>query len=76
MAYDDTHCVCRGRKPTHTLLCDECDRYLATHPDRHPDHAALRDPTTAVEYRRAAAIRLLAAARTRPKASPHPVHVL
>jgi hypothetical protein len=67
MAYDDTHCVCLGTKPTGTLLCDPCNTFLATHPDRQYDYRALKDPTNSTESKRAAAIRLLATARTRTK---------
>jgi hypothetical protein len=59
MSYHDNKCVCGRKKPTDTLLCDDCLR------DAEPAYLrAYSSPEQfGRDYRRTAAIRLLSAAR-------------
>ena len=61
MSYEDTHCVCGGRKETETMICPTC---VAKVKDT-PDYKAYLDKSVNVNYRRGAAIRTLAACRRR-----------
>jgi hypothetical protein len=61
MSYANTACPCGGRKRTETMLCNNCEQAFAATPDRQ----RMDDPTAPWESRRAAAIRILAAARRR-----------
>ncbi len=63
MSYENTQCPCGGKKPTDTMLCDDCETALA-------DHPAMRwftDRSQPVESRRNAAIVLVTAARQRKR---------
>jgi hypothetical protein len=61
MAYHDTTCVCGNKKPTDTLLCDEC-RQAA---DQTTWTIYTQSERFSNAIRRSAAIRLLSAARRR-----------
>ena len=61
MSYDNTHCVCGGRKLVETMLCGDCETFVSSKPER----ARMDDPTATWEARRGAAIRVLAQARRR-----------
>lgn len=61
MAYDDSKCPCGGRKAPGTMLCDDC---VAAFKDRK-ELAEYQDGKLALEYRRHAAMILLALARGR-----------
>ncbi len=68
MSYENMSCPCGGRKPTDTMLCEDCERAFA---DR-PEMATMRDGEATVEYRRTAAIILVTLARKRGRCSPPP----
>jgi hypothetical protein len=61
MSYENSKCPCGGKKPTSTMLCDDCNSWLAN--DR--DMKIFRDGNQPDWYRRGAAIRLLSIARRR-----------
>jgi hypothetical protein len=61
MSYENTQCPCGGKKPTDTMLCDDCEIAL----DKHPSMKWFRDGSQPVEARRHAAIILVSAARSR-----------
>lgn len=61
MSYDNRNCVCGGKKPTDTMLCDDCNAWLEN--DR--DMKTFRDGTQPVWHRRSAAIKLLSLCRKR-----------
>lgn len=63
MSYENTNCPCGGKKPTDTMLCDDC---LAAFADR-PEMATLNQRTASFEYRRHAAIILISLARQRKR---------
>lgn len=63
MSYEDTHCPCGGKKPTDTMLCDLCVDYLK---DRR-EMKEMSDITLRVDYRRSAAVILIALARRRTR---------
>jgi hypothetical protein len=62
VSYEDTNCPCGDRKPTDTLLCDACMEHLK---DRR--EMATFKSNEPVEWRRHAAIILLALARGRKR---------
>lgn len=64
MSYEDTNCPCGGKKPTDTMLCDEC---LAAFADR-PEMGIFKDGSQNVASRRHAAIILVTLARGRKRA--------
>jgi hypothetical protein len=61
MSYENTVCPCGDKKPADTMLCDEC--YKAFRDRREMDD--YQDPTLPLEYRRHAAVVLVALARGR-----------
>ena len=61
MSYDNTKCPCGGKKPTDTMLCADCNTWLAD--DR--EMKTFRDGNAPVLWRRSAAISLLSMARKR-----------
>jgi len=61
MAYSDTKCVCGSKKLTDSLLCAEC----CAKADVQDMRAYSDSVTFGRDFRRAAAIRLLAFARRR-----------
>lgn len=61
MGYDDSHCPCGGRKEPGTMLCADC---VAAFKDRK-ELSDYQDGKLSLEYRRHAAIILLALARGR-----------
>lgn len=63
MSYEDTKCPCGGKKPTQTMLCDECVEHFK---DRR-ELREYQDGTLPLEYRRNAAIILLSLARKRKR---------
>lgn len=63
MAYEDTKCPCGGKKPTDTMLCDDCVEHLK---DRR-EMAEYQDITLRHDYRRSAATILVSLARQRNK---------
>lgn len=62
MSYEDTHCPCGDKKPTDTMLCDAC---VEAFKDRK--EMATYNSSEPVEYRRHAAMILLALARGRKR---------
>ena len=67
MSYDDTRCPCGDRKPTDTMLCDAC----VSHLQARREMAIFRSPDDDVQYRRHAAVVLLALARGRKRSVPN-----
>jgi hypothetical protein len=63
MSYENTNCPCGEKKPTDTMLCDACNAHFA---DRR-EMADYQNGGLKVEWRRGAAIILLALARRRKK---------
>jgi hypothetical protein len=63
MSYEDTKCPCGGKKPTDTMLCDDCEKALA---DRR-EMATFKDLNASVELRRHAATILVSLARGRKR---------
>jgi hypothetical protein len=63
MSYENTSCPCGGKKPTDTMLCDDCEAYLAN----HPAMKYFKDPRESVESRRQSAIILVTVARGRKR---------
>jgi hypothetical protein len=61
MSYEDTNCPCGGRKERETMLCQLCEQHVAGSFDRR----RMDDESSTWGQRRAAAIRVLAAVRTR-----------
>ena len=61
MSYSDTNCPCGGKKPTDTMLCDDCNTAYA----EHPSMRVFRDKTNSTDSRRHAAIVLLSLSRKR-----------
>ncbi len=66
MSFDNTHCVCGGRKLVETMLCGDCETFVVGTPDR----ARMDDPSAPWQARRGAAIRVLAQARQRKDFKP------
>lgn len=63
MSYENTQCPCGGEKPCSTMLCDDCNGAFA----ERPEMSAYQDSTLGLDYRRHAAIILLALARQRKR---------
>jgi hypothetical protein len=61
MSYEDTSCPCGGKKERETMLCNDCEQYLAD----HPAMKVFRDKSDSAESRRHAATILLTVARKR-----------
>ena len=61
MSYEDTSCPCGGKKERETMLCNDCEQYLAD----HPAMAVFKDKSNSNESRRHAAMILLTLARKR-----------
>ena len=61
MSYENTHCVCGGKKQTDTMLCGDCEKSVAGMFDRRE----MDNEAAPLEQRRSAAIRCLAVARRR-----------
>ena len=59
MSYHDTRCPCGGKKPTDTMLCDNCNQRLS----ERREMAIFRNEKEDQSYRRHAAIILLSLAR-------------
>lgn len=64
MSYENTSCPCGWKKPTNTMLCDEC---VEAFKDR-PELKAYQDHTADTGYRRHCAIILVSNARKRRRA--------
>ena len=63
MSWEDTNCPCGGKKERETMLCRECETYLADHPAmKH-----FRDEQCPPAGRRHAAIVLLTCSRSRKR---------
>jgi hypothetical protein len=63
MSWEDTDCPCGGKKERETMLCRECETYLADHPAmKH-----FRDEQCPPAGRRHAAIVLLTCSRSRKR---------
>lgn len=63
MAYHDTNCPCGGKKPTDTMLCDEC----VTEFSHRRELKDYQDGSQPVDHRRHAAEILLALAHGRKR---------
>lgn len=63
MSYENTACPCGDKKPSDTMLCDECYKAFR---DRR-EMSDYQDPTAPVEYRRHAAVVLVSLARERKR---------
>lgn len=63
MAYENTQCVCGGKKERETMLCPDCKAYVAS----TIEAASLDDHRIPWQSRRNAAIRVLSLARGRNK---------
>lgn len=61
MAFDDMRCPCGGTKMSETMLCLECEAAFTGTLDSKDFH----DSRLSVDFRRTAAIKLLAMARRR-----------
>ena len=61
MSYENNQCVCGGKKPTETMLCDECEAAVAGSFDRK----RMDDKTASYEDRRRSAIFVLSVCRKR-----------
>jgi hypothetical protein len=66
MSYENTQCVCGGRKLTDTMLCADCEKAVEGTFDRRE----MENPAATWEQRRNAAIRCLAVARRRNPSLP------
>jgi hypothetical protein len=66
MSYENTQCVCGGKKERETLLCAACNDHLADTFEME----TINRPAERWESRRSAAIKLLGMARKRNKALP------
>lgn len=69
MSYENTQCPCGGKKPTQTMLCDDC---LEAFKDRK-ELATFQDTSHGLEMRRHAAIILLSLARRRNRQESLPL---
>lgn len=71
MSYEDTRCPCGGKKPTDTMLCDECNTALKD----HPSMKVFRDAAKySVDSRRHAALVLITLSRARKRQKELPLH--
>jgi hypothetical protein len=61
MSYENTHCVCRGKKLTDTFLCPACEEAVKDTTDRR----RMDDISAPWDARRMSAIRVLATCRQR-----------
>ena len=61
MSFENQHCPCGGKKPTDTMLCDDCNSTF----NARREWREYQDGTLPISYRRNAAIILLALARRR-----------
>jgi hypothetical protein len=61
MSYENNDCPCGGRKDRETMLCQPCEQHVAGSFDRRE----MDNQAATLGQRRAAAIRVLAAVRTR-----------
>jgi len=62
MSYENTSCPCGGKKPTDTMLCDECNEAFKDRPEMR-----YLDPQWSTESRRHDAIILVSLARKRKR---------
>lgn len=65
MSYENTKCPCGGTKERETMLCADCEEYLA---DRK-EMKVYRDIQHPLEYRRSAAIILILLSMVRKRKS-------
>lgn len=63
MSFENTQCVCGGKKERETLICRECKEHVAS----TIEAAAIDDSRIPWQSRRNAAIRVLSMARNRNK---------
>ena len=70
MSFENSKCPCGAKKPTDTMLCDECVTHLA----HRREMADYQDGKLPVEVRRHAAIILVSLARRRMEPLPWPTY--